>query len=242
VRDGVDFRQCRSFSQQPVLVLMDFPPPHRSLSQMAETNARLYLITPPIADAAAFLPVFESALSTCDIACVLLRMAPLDAVDSKAIARMLIPLAQANDVACLLADEPQLAVRAGADGVHIEARPERLADALGSLHPGRIVGAGGLTTRDAAMIAGESGVDYLMFGGPESEDSHAAIVERVAWWAEIFNVPCIGYARELGAIGDLVRAGADFVALGDAVFADPRSVVAALREAAFALAQACEPA
>lgn len=209
---------------------------------MAETNARLYLITPPIADAAAFAPVFEAALSTCDIACVLLRTASLDPIGAKAIVRALIPLAQAQDVACLIAEDPQLALRAGGDGVHVEAAPEHLADAIGVLRPGRIVGAGGLTTRDAAMIAGESGVDYLMFGGPESEDSHAAIVERVAWWAEIFNVPCIGYAHELGAIGDLVRAGADFVALGDAVFADPRGVVAALREAAFALAQACEPA
>lgn len=207
---------------------------------MAQSDARLYLITPPIADAAAFTPLFEAAISTCDIACVLLRTASLDSMDS--ILRTLIPLAQAHEVACLIAEDPRLALQAGADGVHIEAAPERLADAIGVLRPGKIVGAGGLTTRDAAMMAGEAGVDYLMFGGPNSEDSHTAIVERVAWWAEIFNVPCIGYARELGAIGDLVRAGADFVALGDAVFTDARGIVAALREAAFALAQACEPA
>ena len=64
------------------------------------------------------------------------------------------------------------------------------------------------------------------------EESHESIVARVAWWAEIFNVPCVGYAHHLGGIGDLVRAGADFIALGDAVFADPRGAGTALRDAA----------
>lgn len=62
-------------------------------------------------------------------------------------------------------------------------------------------------------------------------ETHAAIVERVAWSAEIFNVPCVGYAHNLGAIDALVRAGADFVALGGGVFADPRGAAAALRDA-----------
>ncbi len=82
------------------------------------------------------------------------------------------------------------------------------------------------------MTAGEAGADYVMFGGPSGAVQHAAIVERVAWWAEIFNVPCVGYARELASIGDLVRAGFDFIALGDAVFADPRGAAAALCDAA----------
>jgi thiamine-phosphate pyrophosphorylase len=101
---------------------------------------------------------------------------------------------------------------------------------LHAITPGHIVGAGGMPTRDAAMAAGEAGADYVMFGG--GAEPHAAIVERVAWWAEIFNVPCVGYAHDLGAIGELVRAGADFIALGDAVFADARGAAAALRDAA----------
>jgi orotidine-5'-phosphate decarboxylase len=57
-----------------------------------------------------------------------------------------------------------------------------------------------------------------------------------------FNVPCVGYAHDLGAIGDLVRAGADFIALGDAVFADPRGAAAALRDAARLMAPTPEAA
>jgi len=80
----------------------------------------------------------------------------------------------------------------------------------------------------------------LMFGG--GAETHAHIIERVAWWAEIFNLPCVGYAHDLGAIGDLVRAGADFIALGDAVFADPRGASAALHDAARLIAPTPEAA
>jgi thiamine-phosphate pyrophosphorylase len=217
-------------------------PPNEESFMMSQDEARLFLITPPIDDAAAFAPLLESALTTCDIACVLLRTAARDDTERKSIIKSMAPIAQKLNVACLAANDPALAVRADADGVHIDGDLEEIEEAIRALHPSRIVGAGGMTTRDAAMTAGEAGVDYLMFGSPSGTEPHAAIVERVAWWAEIFNVPCIGYAHELGGIADLVRAGADFVALGDAVFLDPRGIVVALREAAFALAQAREPA
>lgn len=203
---------------------------------------RLFLITPPISDWAAFAPVFEAALAVCDIACVLLRTEARDDGDRKKIIRALAPLAQQRGVALLVADDPQLAIRADADGVHVEATGEPLQLALSALQPGRIVGAGGLTTRDAAMTAGESEVDYLMFGGPDCAEVHASIVERVAWWAEIFNVPCVGYAHDLSGVGDLVRAGADFIALGDAVFKDPRGAAAAVLDVARMLTQTREPA
>ena len=64
-----------------------------------------------------------------------------------------------------------------------------------------------------------------MFGEPDDEGtrpSFAAIVERVAWWAEVFEIPCVAYAGSIEEIEALCAAGADFVALGDAAFADPR--------------------
>ena len=193
---------------------------------------RLYLITPPISDWTPYPPVLDEAMATCDVACVLLRFAARQEGEKEKIVRALAPLVQKRGVACLVADDPQWAVRANADGVHIDASGKRLEGALRAIKPGHIVGAGGLPTRDAAMAAGEAGADYVMFGGPCDGEPHAAIVERVAWWAEIFNVPCVGYAQDLGAIGDLARAGADFIALGDAVFGDPRGAAAALRDAA----------
>jgi thiamine-phosphate pyrophosphorylase len=207
---------------------------------MPRDPPRLYLITPLISDWAPYTLLFESAVATCDVACVLLRTAARGEDKAEKIVRVLVPLVQKHGVACLLADDPQWAVRATADGVHIDGSGERLEGALRALKPGHIVGAGGLPTRDAAMAAGEAGADYLMFGG--GAERHAQIVARVAWWAEIFNVPCVGYAHNLASIGDLARAGADFIALGDAVFADPRGSTAALRDAARLIAPTPEAA
>lgn len=212
-----------------------------SLAAMSTDLPRLYLITPPVSDWAVYAPVFEAAVAARDVACVLLRTDARDEGERQKIVRALAPSLQKHGVACLIAD-PHLVAGAGADGVHIEGTHEKLEAALKSLQPGHIVGAGGLTTRDAAMWAGEAGADYVMFGGPASTEAHADIVERVAWWTEIFNVPCVGYAHELASIPDLVRAGADFIALGDAVFADPRGADAALRDAARLMAAAPESA
>jgi thiamine-phosphate pyrophosphorylase len=207
---------------------------------MPRNAPRFYLITPPISDWTPYPLLFETATAACDVACVLLRTAAHGNGEKEKIVCALAPLVQKHGVACLVADDPQWAVRANADGVHIDGTGERLQSALRALKPGHIVGAGGLTTRDAAMAAAEAGADYLMFGG--GAETHAQIVERVAWWAEIFNVPCVGYAHNLGVIGDIVRAGADFIALSDAVFADPRGAAAALGDAARLMAPTPEAA
>jgi thiamine-phosphate pyrophosphorylase len=208
---------------------------------MTEDAPRLYLITPPIVDASAFAPLFEAALDAGDIACVFVRIEARDEGTAKKIIRTLAPLAQERGAACLVQD-PQLAIRADADGVHIDSIGDALGTALERLRPGRIIGVGGLTSRDAAMAAGEADVDYLMFGGPATQEAPAIIKERVAWWAEIFNVPCVAYVSDLADIAEFVQAGADFIALGDVVWNDPRGVATAVREAGAALAKPRENA
>jgi thiamine-phosphate pyrophosphorylase len=97
----------------------------------------------------------------------------------------------------------------------------QLRQALDSFKPERIVGVGGIRTRDDAMTLAETGVDYVMFGEPARDGRTPpleAIVERTDWWAELFEVPCVSFAPDLGAVPLLADAGADFVALGDAVW------------------------
>ena len=200
---------------------------------------RLYLITPPVADAESFAPALEAALGAGDVACVLLRFAPPDEGSRKKICRVLAPLAQDRGAALLLADDVQLVARAGADGAHVTGPGENFDAAMESLKPERIVGLGGLATRDEAMDAGEKDIDYIMFGdldpGGESAES---VLERAAWWAEIFNVPCIGVAHDLAEVAALAKTGAEFVALGPMVFSDPRGPAAAVAQAQGALDQA----
>jgi thiamine-phosphate pyrophosphorylase len=204
---------------------------------MVTAEPRLYLITPRIADGPAFAALLDSLLGSCEIACILLRTVPMETAAHEATMRLLAEVAQRHSTACLVEDDVALVLAAGLDGVHLDAANSALEPVLGSLQPTHIVGAGGLTTRDAAMNAGEAGADYLMFGGPDASETHAAVVERVAWWAEIFNVPCVGYAEELAGIEDLVRAGADFIALCGAIFDDPRGAEIALVEAATSLSE-----
>ena len=47
-----------------------------------------------------------------------------------------------------------------------------------------------------------------------------AVLERVAWWTEMFQVPCVAYAANVDEVEALARAGADFVAVGEAVWRD----------------------
>jgi thiamine-phosphate pyrophosphorylase len=135
-----------------------------------------------------------------------------------------------------------LAARVGADGAHIAGGGEALAEALASLQPERIVGAGGLRSRDDAMAAGEAGADYVMFGEPRRDGFTpplAETIERVAWWAEIFQTPCVAYAARLDDVSALAAAGADFVALGEAVWgASSAAQAVGAATAALALAAA----
>ncbi len=65
-----------------------------------------------------------------------------------------------------------------------------------------------------------------------------AVADTAAWWAEIFNVPCVAFAATLDDVEGLALTGAEFVALGAAVWRDPRGPAAAVAEAQAALARA----
>jgi thiamine-phosphate pyrophosphorylase len=89
------------------------------------------------------------------------------------------------------------------------------------------------------MVAAEAGADYVMFGEPDAagrRPSLEAIADRVAWWAELFEVPCVGFAASLEEVEPLAAAGADFVAM-DCVFADAASTAASVADAAQRLAR-----
>jgi thiamine-phosphate pyrophosphorylase len=198
---------------------------------MPEASTRLFLILPPISDAVRFKPLLLSGLDAGDIACVLLQAH----ADVKATAQALMPLVQERDAAFLIGGgDPRLAARFGADGVHLAYSPEEIAAARASLGPDAIVGAGRLASRDDAMSAAEAGASYVMFGEPDVKGASASAehtLERVAWWAEIFNVPCVGYAGTFDEIGLLAEAGADFVALGEVVWEHPGGPAEAVKQA-----------
>lgn len=205
----------------------------------------IFLITPPIEDALAFRPQLEKVLSTQALAVILLRFAGGRDVEIKGPATALKVLVQEAGVAALI-EAPQdarLVARLGLDGVQIEGVGEALDEALSSLKPDRIVGVAGIKSRHDAMEAGELDIDYLMFGEPRADGfvpPLAQTVERAEWWAQIFNIPCVAYAPDLDAVEPIARTGAEFLALGEWVFAapDPAEVIAEARRRAKAAALA----
>ncbi len=194
---------------------------------------RLYLVTPAHAEIASLKLDLMAALDAADIAAVLLRSPAAD--DRTLINRVkaIAPTVQ-NFGAALIVDGPAgIAVRGGADGAHLTGIA-RFEEAVSALKPDRIAGAGGLETRHDAMIAAERGADYVMFGEPDDNGERPAleaVIERVAWWADVFEVPCVAYAGNVDEVAAFSQAGADFVAIGDFVFADTRGVAAAVTEA-----------
>jgi thiamine-phosphate pyrophosphorylase len=195
---------------------------------------RFYLVTPAVDDAARFAESLGRALAAADVAAVLLRLAPAGERELINRVKTLAQIVQDTGAALVLDGHPEIAARAGADGAHL-AGIETFIAAVESLKPARIAGCGGLKSRDDAMAAGERGADYVLFGEPDSgghRPAFPAIIERIEWWAELFTIPCVGFAAKPDEIEALAAAGADFIAYGETVWDDPRGPASALAEAA----------
>jgi thiamine-phosphate pyrophosphorylase len=201
-------------------------------------RARLYLVTALLGDTAAFAHELPAALEAGDVAAVLLRLEEADERTLINRGKSLAAIVQRRDVALLLDGHAELVARSGADGAHLTGI-DALTAALPVLKPERIAGAGGLRSRHDAMLAGEAGADYVMFGEPDRAGRRPpleAVQERLEWWAELFQPPCVGYAAHLDEVAALAQAGADFVALGDWVWTHAQGPAAAVAAAAGRLA------
>jgi thiamine-phosphate pyrophosphorylase len=201
---------------------------------------RLYLATPAMDDPSPLAASLPGLLAGADVAAVLVRLKPFDPRGMISRIKTLAPAVQQSGAALLTEGHVELVARAGADGAHLTGI-EALQEALPTLRPDRIAGVGGLITRHDSMTAGEAGADYVLFGEPDARGtrpSAEAIAERLQWWAELFEPPCVGYAATLAEAGQFAAAGADFVLVDQLIWADPRGPAAALMDASLAISQA----
>jgi thiamine-phosphate pyrophosphorylase len=83
------------------------------------------------------------------------------------------------------------------------------------------------------MEAGEAGADYVAFGAffptRTKQTEHRPDVSILSWWSRLFEIPCVaigGITPDNG--GSLVEAGADFLAVCNAVWAHPAGPAAAV--------------
>jgi thiamine-phosphate pyrophosphorylase len=177
---------------------------------------------------------FRAALSGGDVASVILAAEGVDAETLQSSAKVLAPLAQSRDAAFIVENDTRVAGRVGADGVHVTTSIPDLRDAIASLRPRKIVGAGNLRSRHEAMEAGELNPDYVFFGrldGYNNDGIFDKTAELAAWWAPTFVLPTVVMGgRLVASVVDGAATGAEFVALARAVF-DARDPAAAVAEA-----------
>lgn len=219
-----------------------------SAKRSGMADCRLYLITPPrIDDLRAFVAAFERALSGGDVACLQLRLKEGETAaqdeDILRAAEALLPIARTRDVALLINDSPDLARRAGADGVHIGQKDGSVDEARRVLGKDATVGVTCHDSMDLAIDAAEAGADYVAFGAffptETKEASVRARFETVRSWSFATVVPCVA----IGGItpdncAPLVAAGADFIAASKSVWSDPDGPGAAVSKFNAAIARA----
>lgn len=214
------------------------PPDTKSESgDGAREACRLYLISPLAGGGEDIASALISALSGGHIDCLLLRAAT--GADPAKL-RILCEATQNAETAVVM-ENAALAGVCGADGQHFD----RILPAKTPPAALSIAGAGNLRSRHDAMTAGENGADYVLFGEPGGDGGRppfAAILERITWWCEIFTVPCVAYAANLEEAAQAAAAGADFVAMGDWVWAHKRGPQEAVREVLAVLHRASQAA
>lgn len=194
---------------------------------------RLYLITPPVIDLAAFTPALEEALAGGDVACVQLRLKDVADAEVLRIGAALKPIVQDAGAAFILNDRPDLAAKLDADGVHVGQSDASYAAARAALGKERIVGVTCHNSRHLAMEAAEAGADYVAFGAFYPTDTkqplHWAEPDILQIWSEIAETPCVAIGGiTIENAPPLVRAGADFLAVAAGVWRHPQGPRAAV--------------
>lgn len=184
---------------------------------------KLYLISPQ--DVGGDFPDrLKAALGGGPVAAFQLRVKD---VDEHALARLAEPLQRIcadHDVAFIVNDSMQLAKRLGADGVHLGQSDGDPREARALLGPAAQIGRTCHDSRHLAMEAGEAGCDYVAFGAfypTTTKPSHyRPDPALLSWWSALTEIPCVAIGGITPSnVAPLIDAGADFVAVCQAVWA-----------------------
>ncbi|MEZ5922712.1 MAG: thiamine phosphate synthase [Parvularculaceae bacterium] len=203
-------------------------------------RCRLYLITPPaIANLARFADELRAAFAGGDVASLQLRLKGASDDEILRAAETLLPVARTADVYFILNDRPDLAKRAGADGVHIGQEDASYAEARAIMGAEAAIGVTCHNSMHLAIEAGEAGADYVAFGAffpTRTKDAKTrADIDLLRNWSIGTTVPSVA----IGGInaencGRLVAAGADFIAVSAAIWENaegPEKAVTAINKA-----------
>ncbi len=146
-----------------------------------------------------------------------------NAQDGDALAFRLLEICHRNEVPLIINDDIDLAVRIGADGVHLGRDDENVQYARQRLGKDRIIGVSCYDSVERAIDSENSGADYVAFGRFFPSDTKPlASPAKIATLREAkqrLHVPIVaigGILPENG--GSLLASGADFLAVIGGIF------------------------
>lgn len=195
-------------------------------------TAQLYLMTPAGAQASSLGPLLERIMDRFPPACLRIR-GGAEEDELARLADLVREIAHDRDVAVVIDDHLQLALRHGLDGVHLTDGARSIRYARKELGADAIIGAFCGSSRHDGMNAAEAGADYVSLG-PAGDSvlgrGTPAPLELFEWWSEMIEVPVVAEGalnRELiAALSPL----SDFIAIGPEIWGqdDPVAALAAL--------------
>jgi thiamine-phosphate pyrophosphorylase len=198
-------------------------------------KCQLYLIS-PLDVTGTFPERLKRAFGAGEVAAFQLRVKGVDQHEAARLGEPLRQICADADVAFIVNDDVSLAKRLGADGVHLGQEDGDPREARSLLGPEVQIGVTCHDSRHLAMEAGEAGADYVAFGAfyptTTKETRHHPDPSILSWWSTMFELPSVAIGGITpGNAAPLVKAGADFLAVSNAVWGgDEEAAVKAFME------------
>ncbi len=193
---------------------------------------QLYLMTPAGAQASALGPLLAEVMDRFPPACLRIR-GGAEEDELGRLADLAREIAHARDVAVVIDDHLQLALRHGLDGVHLTDGARSVRYARKELGADAIVGAFCGSSRHDGITAAEAGADYVSFG-PVGDTALGrgtpAPLELFEWWSEMIEAPIVAEGALTRELITSLSPVSDFIAVGPEIWGhdDPVATLAAL--------------
>ncbi|MBX4335838.1 thiamine phosphate synthase [Bartonella raoultii] len=129
---------------------------------------------------------------------------------------------QKNGAALVIAGDSRIVGRTKADGLHIEGDLNMLEHLKNEKKEQKIIGFGNIRNRHCAMVAAETGIDYLLFGklgADKKPNAHPRNLQLSEWWAKIMEIPAIVQAgSDIANFEEVLKTGSEFIAVEEMLF------------------------
>jgi len=183
-----------------------------------KTLTKIYLISPPKISFKEFAIGLEVALATKKIPVFQLRLKDYNDEELVAVGKTLLRICHKYQTLFILNDRIDLALKIGADGVHLGGNDGNISRARKIAPKNFIIGASCYDSKHLAVEAVEAGADYVSFGtffpSKTKNSSGKPNAEILQWASEIMDVQLVA----IGGINadncqSIAEAGADFIAV-----------------------------